>query len=188
MATPEENKQLVADMYAAMNKNVLGLMEKYWMKDMVWEGPAGIGDVHRGTDHSDLFHLVERRIVGGVVHLNAAPPARSSPVPGAPRSAPSPAQTASSTIPPPAPPGAVSHSRKQAPGSTRLLGGHLGDGAFACRNRTGRLPLRDRSNDRRSGSSGSAAGNRASRDKSCACCNAYPNQRAAASRAWPTRR
>jgi len=46
MATPEENKQLVADMYAAMNKNVLGLMEKYWMKDMVWEGPAGIGTMH----------------------------------------------------------------------------------------------------------------------------------------------
>lgn len=46
MATPEENKQLVADMYAAMNKNVLGLMDKYWMKDMVWEGPAGIGTMH----------------------------------------------------------------------------------------------------------------------------------------------
>jgi predicted ester cyclase len=46
MATPEENKQLVADMYAAMNKNVLGLMDHYWMKDMVWEGPAGIGTMH----------------------------------------------------------------------------------------------------------------------------------------------
>lgn len=46
MATPEENKQLVADMYAAMNKNVLGLMEKYWKKEMVWEGPAGIGTMH----------------------------------------------------------------------------------------------------------------------------------------------
>jgi predicted ester cyclase len=42
----KENKQLVADMYAAMNKNVLGLMEKYWTKDMVWEGPAGIGTMH----------------------------------------------------------------------------------------------------------------------------------------------
>ena len=39
------------------------------------ESPAGIGDVHRGADHADLFHLVERRIVGGVVDLNAALPA-----------------------------------------------------------------------------------------------------------------
>jgi predicted ester cyclase len=46
MTTPEKNKQLVADMYAAINKNVLGLMEKYWTKDMVWEGPAGIGTMH----------------------------------------------------------------------------------------------------------------------------------------------
>jgi predicted ester cyclase len=46
MTSPAENKQLVADMYAAMNKNVLGLMETYWKKDMVWEGPAGIGTMH----------------------------------------------------------------------------------------------------------------------------------------------
>jgi predicted ester cyclase len=36
-------------MYAAMNKNVLGLMEAYWKKNMVWEGPAGIGTMH-GVD------------------------------------------------------------------------------------------------------------------------------------------
>jgi predicted ester cyclase len=44
--SPEQNKQLIADMYAAMNKNVLGLMEKYWKKDMIWIGPAGIGTRH----------------------------------------------------------------------------------------------------------------------------------------------
>lgn len=46
MATPEKNKQLVADMYAAMNKNELGLMDAYWRSDMIWEGPAGIGTKH----------------------------------------------------------------------------------------------------------------------------------------------
>ena len=49
MTTPDANKQLVADMYAALNKNVLGLMETYWTPDMVWEGPAGIGTM-RGLD------------------------------------------------------------------------------------------------------------------------------------------
>ncbi len=39
----DENKQLVADMYAGINKNVLGLMAQYWHEDMVWHGPAGIG-------------------------------------------------------------------------------------------------------------------------------------------------
>jgi len=42
----EKNKQLVADMYAALNKNVPGLMETYWKQDMIWEGPAGIGTMH----------------------------------------------------------------------------------------------------------------------------------------------
>ncbi|MDX1417245.1 MAG: ester cyclase [Candidatus Promineifilaceae bacterium] len=45
MAT-EENKQLVADMYRALNENVLGLMHQYWKEDMVWEGPAGIGTMN----------------------------------------------------------------------------------------------------------------------------------------------
>ncbi|RME99078.1 MAG: hypothetical protein D6768_15850 [Chloroflexi bacterium] len=40
------NKQLVRDMYAALNKNVLGLMKQYWKEDMVWQGPAGIGTMH----------------------------------------------------------------------------------------------------------------------------------------------
>ncbi len=46
MITPEQNKKLVADMYAALNKNVLGLMDVYWKRDMTWEGPAGIGTMH----------------------------------------------------------------------------------------------------------------------------------------------
>ena len=41
-----DNKQLIADMYRAMNKNVLGLMKKYWFEDMVWEGPTGVGSKH----------------------------------------------------------------------------------------------------------------------------------------------
>ena len=41
-----DNKQLIADMYGAMNKNVLGLMKKYWFEDMVWQGPAGVGTKH----------------------------------------------------------------------------------------------------------------------------------------------
>ena len=45
--TPEDkNKQLVDDMYAGLNENVLGLMQKYWKEDMVWEGPAGIGTMN----------------------------------------------------------------------------------------------------------------------------------------------
>ena len=42
----QDNKQLIEDMYEAMNKNVLGLMKKYWFEDMVWEGPAGVGTKH----------------------------------------------------------------------------------------------------------------------------------------------
>jgi predicted ester cyclase len=49
MSTTEANKQLVDDMYDGLNQNVLGLMEKYWKADMVWEGPAGIG-TKRGID------------------------------------------------------------------------------------------------------------------------------------------
>jgi len=44
--TREKNKQLVEDMYAGINENVLGLMGRYWKEDMVWEGPAGIGTMH----------------------------------------------------------------------------------------------------------------------------------------------
>ena len=47
--TSDNNKQLVADMYDGLNKNVLGLMQQYWFEDMVWEGPAGVGTM-RGID------------------------------------------------------------------------------------------------------------------------------------------
>lgn len=43
------NKQLVDDMYAGLNENVLGLMQRYWKEDMVWDGPVGIG-VMNGID------------------------------------------------------------------------------------------------------------------------------------------
>jgi predicted ester cyclase len=42
----DKNKQLIDDMYQGLNQNVLGLMQKYWKKDMVWEGPAGIGTMN----------------------------------------------------------------------------------------------------------------------------------------------
>ncbi len=42
----DRNKQLVADMYDGLNRNVLGLMKEYWFDDMVWSGPAGIGTMH----------------------------------------------------------------------------------------------------------------------------------------------
>ena len=42
----DKNKQLVDDMYQGLNENVLGLMQKYWKKEMVWEGPAGIGTMN----------------------------------------------------------------------------------------------------------------------------------------------
>lgn len=42
----DNNKQLVADMYAGLNQNILGLMQQYWFEDMVWEGPAAIGTMH----------------------------------------------------------------------------------------------------------------------------------------------
>ncbi len=44
--TSEANKQLVEDMYAAMNRNEVGVMQRYWTDDMVWAGPAGIGTKH----------------------------------------------------------------------------------------------------------------------------------------------
>ncbi len=47
--TSGENKQLVEDMYAGLNENVLGIMGRYWKQDMVWRGPAGIGTM-RGID------------------------------------------------------------------------------------------------------------------------------------------
>ena len=43
---PNQAKQLVDDMYGGLNQNVLGLMQKYWKEDMIWEGPAGIGTMN----------------------------------------------------------------------------------------------------------------------------------------------
>jgi ketosteroid isomerase-like protein len=51
----KENKQLVDDMYAGLNENVLGVMHCYWKEDMVWEGPAGIGTMH-GIDEFEYVY------------------------------------------------------------------------------------------------------------------------------------
>lgn len=53
----EQNKQLVDEMYAGLNQNVLGLMQRYWFEDMVWEGPAGIGTMNG----IDAFENVYRK-------------------------------------------------------------------------------------------------------------------------------
>lgn len=42
----KQNKQLVDDMYAGLNQNVLGLMQQYWFEDMVWAGPVPIGTMN----------------------------------------------------------------------------------------------------------------------------------------------
>ena len=51
----KENKQLVEDMYAGLNENVLGVMRRYWKEGMVWEGPAGIGTMH-GIDEFEYVY------------------------------------------------------------------------------------------------------------------------------------
>ncbi|MFV1859513.1 MAG: ester cyclase [Anaerolineales bacterium] len=51
----KENKQLVEDMYAGLNENVLGIMRRYWKEDMLWEGPAGIGTMH-GIDEFEYAY------------------------------------------------------------------------------------------------------------------------------------
>ncbi len=48
-AKTARNRQLVEDLYATLNENVLGLMDRHWKPDMVWDGPAGIG-VKRGVE------------------------------------------------------------------------------------------------------------------------------------------
>ena len=53
--TIEKNKQLVEDMYQGINKNVLGIMQKYWKEEMVWEGPAGIGTMN-GIDEFEYIY------------------------------------------------------------------------------------------------------------------------------------
>ena len=42
----DANKKLVDDMYASMNLNEVGAMKKHWTRNMVWDGPAGIGTKH----------------------------------------------------------------------------------------------------------------------------------------------
>jgi predicted ester cyclase len=49
------NKQLVDDMYGAMNKNVLGLMHDYWFADMIWQGPAGVGTMHGLDEFENVY-------------------------------------------------------------------------------------------------------------------------------------
>jgi ketosteroid isomerase-like protein len=51
----EENKRLVNEMYKGLNENVLGLMQRYWKEDMVWEGPAGIGTMN-GIDEFEYVY------------------------------------------------------------------------------------------------------------------------------------
>ncbi|WP_420628515.1 ester cyclase [Candidatus Leptofilum sp.] len=42
----EENKKIVDAMYESMNLNQVGAMKKHWTRNMVWDGPAGIGKKH----------------------------------------------------------------------------------------------------------------------------------------------
>ncbi len=49
------NKQLVDDMYAGLNENVLGLMQRYWKEDMVWDGPTGIGVMHGIDEFENVY-------------------------------------------------------------------------------------------------------------------------------------
>ncbi len=51
----EENKNLVNDMYEGLNKNVLGVMQRYWKKDMVWQGPAGIGTMNGLDEFENVY-------------------------------------------------------------------------------------------------------------------------------------
>lgn len=51
----DKNKQLVDDMYAGLNKNVLGLMQQYWFEDMVWEGPAGVGTMNGLDEFENVY-------------------------------------------------------------------------------------------------------------------------------------
>ncbi|MFZ4814449.1 MAG: ester cyclase [Phototrophicaceae bacterium] len=64
----DQNKQLVDDMYAAMNKNVLGLMQQYWFEDMVWEGPTGVGTMH-GLD--EFEHVYRQPFINAFPDKNA---------------------------------------------------------------------------------------------------------------------
>ena len=64
----DKNKQLVADMYDGLNENVLGLMQKYWFEDMVWDGPAGIGTMN-GID--EFEHVYRKPFIDAFPDKNA---------------------------------------------------------------------------------------------------------------------
>ncbi len=49
----KKNKELVARMIDGLNEHVIEGMEKYWSKDMVWYGPAGIGTKRGLKDFQD---------------------------------------------------------------------------------------------------------------------------------------
>ncbi len=51
----DENKQLVDDMYAGLNQNVLGLMQQYWFEDMVWDGPVPIGTMNGIDEFENVY-------------------------------------------------------------------------------------------------------------------------------------
>lgn len=51
----DKNKQLVADMYAGLNQNRLGLMQEFWFEDMIWAGPVGIGTMN-GIDEFEYVY------------------------------------------------------------------------------------------------------------------------------------
>jgi hypothetical protein len=48
-------KKLVDDMYQGLNQNVLGVMQRYWKEDMVWEGPAGIGTMNGIDEFENVY-------------------------------------------------------------------------------------------------------------------------------------
>jgi predicted ester cyclase len=51
----EDNKRLVDEMYAGLNQNILGIMQRYWKEDMVWDGPAGIGRMNGIDEFENIY-------------------------------------------------------------------------------------------------------------------------------------
>lgn len=51
----DNNKQLVADMYTALNKNVHGLMLDYWFENMEWIGPVPIGTMYGLDEFENIY-------------------------------------------------------------------------------------------------------------------------------------
>ena len=44
--TLDESKELLENMYDALNAQDLEAQHKYWHDNMVWHGPPGFGDIH----------------------------------------------------------------------------------------------------------------------------------------------